>query len=78
MPDDFDEVHYAPISGDCQFKKDGEALKPSGRSEFNELLAKFLADRELGHIVQVGTTDYGHALFHGHRGRVDTYRRISQ
>ena len=72
--EDFDEIHYAPIGGGCQFMRDGQELKPTEWSEFNRLLAVFLVEQ--GKMFKlVRTINYGHPLFHGHQGRVDIYKK---
>ena len=67
------EWHYAPLTGAIGKYVNGEAVPCVGWGMDHEWTKEFLDARAAGEIHLTKTVEHGHAMFHGHRGRVDVY-----
>lgn len=64
---------YAPMTGDVMRKDNGVMVKTTSWDEYHKIKNEFLSLQTEGKLNFVETTNYGHEMFHGHTGRVDTY-----
>lgn len=73
-----DKIHYAPLISppNLNIYRDGKVVpfsSPFSWSEYHDLYSSFAELNRQNKLTLLKTQEYGHSMFHGHRGMVQIF-----